>query len=69
MVSKCSGKYEVTKALRNDRYLVEDTPVTHKKGKEFYKGIYIVIYPVKKTHPWLTFNDSDENSDSGLREV
>lgn len=62
LVSKCSGPYKVTQVFENDRYLVEDTPVTKKKGKASYKG----VHPVEKIHPWLTFNNLDESSDSDL---
>lgn len=62
LTSKCSGPYKVIKVMDNDRYTVEDTPITRHKGKALYRG----VYPVEKIYPWLNFKrsyESDESSD------
>lgn len=59
---KCKGPYRVKKVLPNDRYVVEDTPIT-RKGKR-----YEAIVAVDKIFPWLSVTQcisSDcETSDS-----
>lgn len=64
LVAKFQGLYRIVKILPNDRYLVEDTPITH-KGNRRYKN----IVAVDKLHPWVNFNgpssdDNDDDSDS-----
>lgn len=63
--SKCYGPYRVVNVLPNDRYLVEDTPLTKKKGKASYKG----VHPVDRIHPWLSFKgvDDSESSDEEIK--
>lgn len=64
LVPKCLGPYRVTKVLQNDRYEVEDTPITKKKGKQKYVG----MFSVDKIYPWLVYqsvyesNDDDNNN-------
>jgi hypothetical protein len=66
LIPKCSGPYRVTKVPGNERYEVQDTPITRKEGKPQYTG----VYPVDKIYPWLAYtNDpvasySDEKSES-----
>lgn len=60
LLPKCSGPYRITKVLGNDRYEVEDTPITKKKGSKTYRG----TYSVDKLHPWLAFNNDVISSDS-----
>ncbi|CAK1597525.1 unnamed protein product [Parnassius mnemosyne] len=60
--AKCQGPYRIKKILPNDRFLVEDTPLTRKGAK------YETIVAVDKIFPWLSFNisacPSSEDSDS-----
>lgn len=44
----------------NDRYSVEDTQITRRKGKAIYRG----VYPVEKIHPWLHFKRSEDDTSS-----
>lgn len=59
LIPKCSGPYKITKIFDNDRYEVQDTPITRKEGRASYTG----VYPVDKIHPWLVFAN-DPLSDS-----
>ncbi|KAL4703339.1 hypothetical protein ACJJTC_013105 [Scirpophaga incertulas] len=59
LVAKCLGPYRISKILPNDRYEIEDTPITRKKHKQKYVG----IYPVDKIYPWLVFKDLTEPDD------
>lgn len=61
LLAKCSGPYRVTKVLDHDRYEIEDTPITKKRGASKYKG----IFSVDKIHPWLCFNNEGSESSSG----
>ncbi|CAH2097483.1 unnamed protein product [Euphydryas editha] len=58
--SKCQGPYRIKKILPNDRFLVEDTPLTRKGAK------YETIVAIDKIFPWLSFSapDSSSNEDS-----
>lgn len=49
---KCRGPYRIKKVLPNDRYIVEDTPIT-RKGKR-----YEAIVAVDKIFPWLSVTRS-----------
>lgn len=60
LMPKCSGPYRVVNVLENDRYEVEDTPITKKTGKPTYKA----IFAVDKIHPWLVFSNDPIDSDS-----
>ncbi|KAL4703581.1 hypothetical protein ACJJTC_004607 [Scirpophaga incertulas] len=59
LVAKCLGPYRISKILPNDRYEIEDTPITRKKHKQKYVG----IYPVDKIYPWLVFKYLTELDD------
>ncbi|PZC78253.1 hypothetical protein B5X24_HaOG202325 [Helicoverpa armigera] len=59
--AKCQGPYRIKKILPNDRYLVEDTPLT-RKGQRYEN-----VVAVDKIFPWLSFDEaachSHESSD------
>ncbi|KAG7309482.1 hypothetical protein JYU34_005450 [Plutella xylostella] len=60
LLQKIQGPYRVIKVLDNDRYIVEDTPLTRKQNRR-YEG----VIAVDKMFPWLAFTEnfsSDENS-------
>lgn len=62
LVVKYQGPYRVMKVLPNDRFLVEDTPMTRKNGRR-----YEAIISIDKMQPWMTFSrdfDSNESSHS-----
>lgn len=54
---KFRGPYRIKKVLPNDRYVIEDTPLT-KKGRR-----YEAIVAVDKLQPWLSFGNTCEDSD------
>lgn len=62
LIPKCLGPYRIVKVMPNDRYEVEDTPVTRKKGKPKYSG----VFPVDKIYLWLAYKpvDSEKSSES-----
>lgn len=55
--AKCKGPYRIKKVLPNDRFVIEDTPLT-KRGRR-----YEAIVSLDKISPWLSFSDpaSDSN--------
>lgn len=62
LVPKLRGPYRIAKILENDRYVVEDTPLS-KKGNRQFSG----IFSIDKIHPWMVFdrnNNSDSSTDS-----
>lgn len=64
LVAKFQGPYRIVKIVSNDRYLVEDTPITRKGNRRYENTVAI-----NKLHPWLNFNgpssdDNDDDSDS-----
>lgn len=59
LAAKFQGSYRIIKILPNDRFLVEDIPIT-RKGNRRYKN----IVAVDKLHPWLNFNSLTSDSDS-----
>lgn len=59
---KFQGPYRIIKILPNDRFLVEDTPLTRKHGRK-YEG----IVAIDKIQPWMTFT-RDLESDSSDNE-
>lgn len=59
LLPKVSGPYRITKIFDNDRYEVEDTPIT-KKGTSKYKG----TFSIDKIYPWLCFNSKDSSESS-----
>ena len=59
-VPKLRGPYRISKVLDNDRYLIEDTPISRKGCRPFS-----AIFSVNKIHPWLVYNRSNDScSDS-----
>lgn len=64
LIPKFHGPYRIVKILPNDRFLVEDTPLT-KKGNKRYEN----IIALDKIHPWLNFNgyesDGSDNDKDG----
>lgn len=62
LIPKFHGPYRIIKILPNDRFLVEDTPLT-KRGNKRYEN----IIAIDKIHPWLNFNDlSSEGSEDDI---
>jgi len=60
LVARFQGPYHITKILSNDRFLVEDTPIT-RKGNKRYEN----VVAIDKLHPWLNFNNpASDDSDS-----
>ncbi|CAK1599605.1 unnamed protein product [Parnassius mnemosyne] len=55
LISKVRGPYRICKVLDNDRYVVEDTPIS-RKGRRF-SG----IFSVDKIHPWLVYQRNYES--------
>ncbi|XP_028177583.1 uncharacterized protein LOC114365243 [Ostrinia furnacalis] len=67
LMAKLQGPYRIVKVLNNDRFAVEDTPLTRKQNRK-----YEAVVALDKIHPWLSFTreglaDTDEESltDSG----
>lgn len=65
LVPKYQGPYRVTACLGNDRYQVEDTPLTKKCNRK-----YSAVVAVDKLKPWLSFSranldSSPSSSDEG----
>lgn len=60
LVPKLRGPYRITNVLDNDRYMVEDTPLS-RKGNRSFSG----VFSVDKIHPWLVFNRTTDESQSG----
>ncbi|KAL4710103.1 hypothetical protein ACJJTC_016505 [Scirpophaga incertulas] len=69
LVVKYQGPYRIIKALPNDRYLIEDTPISRKNGRRYEN-----IIAIDKMKPWLAFDkdfvssgsDQDENAQDEL---
>lgn len=51
LVVKYQGPYRVLKVLPNDRYIIEDTPLSRKNNRR-----YEAVVAVDKMQPWLNFN-------------
>ncbi|KAJ0178256.1 hypothetical protein K1T71_006079 [Dendrolimus kikuchii] len=61
LVIKFQGPYRVMKVLPNDRYVVEDTPMTRKQGRR-----YEAVVALDKMQPWLSFSRDFESSDNDV---
>ncbi|KAJ0169305.1 hypothetical protein K1T71_015189 [Dendrolimus kikuchii] len=61
LVVKFQGPYRVMKVLPNDRYVVEDTPMTRKQGRR-----YEAVVALDKMQPWLSFSRDFESSDNDV---
>lgn len=62
LVPKLRGPYRIVEVFDNDRYKIEDTPLS-RKGNRNFTG----VFSVDKIHPWLVFNrnsESDSNSEN-----
>lgn len=59
LIPKLRGPYRIKEVLDNDRYVIEDTPLT-RGSKRNFSG----IFSVDKIHPWMVFNRSDTESDT-----
>lgn len=55
---KFQGPYRISKVLPNDRFLIEDTPLTRKIGSRRYES----IVAIDKLKPWLAFDRNFESS-------
>lgn len=64
LIPKFQGPYRIMKILENDRFLIEDTPLT-RKGNKRYEN----VVAIDKVHPWLSFksidSDCSEDDNSG----
>lgn len=64
LISKFHGPYRIKKVLENDRFLIEDTPLTRRGNKKYEN-----VVAVDKIHPWLNYknvsSDGSENDNSG----
>jgi transposase InsO family protein len=58
LVNKFQGPYRIKKVLPNDRFLIEDTPLTRKHGRRYEN-----VVALDKILPWLNF-DRDLNTDT-----
>ena len=59
LAAKFQGPYRIIKILPNDRFVVEDTPIT-RKGNRRYEN----IVAIDKIYPWLNFSNPISGSDS-----
>lgn len=59
LVVKYQGPYRILKVLNNDRFLIEDTPLTRKSGRR-----YEAITAIDKIQPWMNFNRNFESESS-----
>lgn len=57
LVPRFQGPYRVTRILDNDRYQIEDTPITKKNNRG-----YSAVVASDKLKPWLHFQRSDSLS-------
>lgn len=60
LAAKFQGPYKIKKVLPNDRYLIESTPLTLKRGQRKYEN----IVAIDKLKPWLVFNRGCETTES-----
>lgn len=63
LIPKLRGPYRIKEVLDNDRYVIEDTPLS-KRGNRAFSG----IFSVDKIHPWMVFNRADSGSESSANE-
>lgn len=63
LVPKLRGPYRIVEVLNNDRYVIEDTPLSRKGNKKF-SG----TFSVDKIHPWMVFNSVDSESETSNNE-
>lgn len=63
LIPKLRGPYRIKQVLDNDRYVIEDTPLS-RKGNRSFSG----IFSVDKIHPWMVFNRAETESDTSSNE-
>ncbi|XP_064075696.1 uncharacterized protein LOC135194311 [Vanessa tameamea] len=70
LIPKFQGPYRILKILPNDRFLIEDTPLT-KRGNKRYEN----VVALDKIYPWMNYkgyssdnSDSDQSESSEIRE-
>lgn len=56
LVVKYQGPYRIMKVLPNDRFLIEDTPMTRKNNRR-----YEAIVSIDKIQPWMSFSRNFES--------
>lgn len=66
LVVKFQGPYRIVKLLQNDRFIVEDTPISRKNGRK-YEG----TVAIDKIQPWMSFDrnfgdSTDDNDDDNI---
>lgn len=59
LVVKYQGPYRIVRMLDNDRFLIEDTPLTRKHGRR-----YEAVVALDKIQPWMNFNRNFESESS-----
>lgn len=57
LIPKFQGPYRILKILPNDRFLVEDTPLT-RRGNRRYEN----VVALDKIHPWMNFKGYTSDS-------
>lgn len=60
LAAKFQGPYRILKVLPNDRFLIEDTPLTRNHGQRRYENV-IAIDRIK---PWLAFDRNYDSTES-----
>ncbi|KAL4708356.1 hypothetical protein ACJJTC_019592 [Scirpophaga incertulas] len=63
LVPKLRGPYRIVQVLGNDRYVVEDTPLS-RKGNRKFSG----VFSIDKIFPWVVFNRNDSDSDTASKD-
>lgn len=67
LVGKFQGPYRIVKLLPNDRFVIEDTPITRKNNRR-----YEAVVVLDKIRPWLNLTtavgSSDDDSETDLDE-
>lgn len=63
LLAKFHGPYRIMKSLANDRFLVEDTPLS-RKGNKRYEN----VVALDKVHPWLSFKEYDSDCSESDRD-
>ncbi|CAH2101045.1 unnamed protein product [Euphydryas editha] len=59
LAAKFQGPYKIIEVLGNDRYKIEDTPITKKRNRT-----YSTVVAVDNIKPWLHFERSNVDSSS-----
>lgn len=64
LVPKLRGPYRIVEVFDNDRYKIDDTPVTL-KGITNFTG----VFSVDKIYPWLVFNRNIDSDSASISET